>query len=95
MYPKRAVKHVGESIRLLGCFSTEETGRVIRIKEEMNGAKSQKPSSNRDLTGMTASTAKYEAMVLDRRKVVFPLWMGGVFLPQVEELCCCCTGLLW
>uniref|UniRef100_A0A3B3HQU3 Reverse transcriptase domain-containing protein n=1 Tax=Oryzias latipes TaxID=8090 RepID=A0A3B3HQU3_ORYLA len=55
-------------------------------------------SSNRDLqralgrfaaeceaAGMRVSTAKSEAMVLDRRKVVCHLSVGGVSLPQVEE----------
>uniref|UniRef100_A0A3P9I175 Reverse transcriptase domain-containing protein n=1 Tax=Oryzias latipes TaxID=8090 RepID=A0A3P9I175_ORYLA len=55
-------------------------------------------SSNRDLqralgrfaaeceaAGMRVSTAKSEAMVLDRRKVACHLSVGGVSLPQVEE----------
>uniref|UniRef100_A0A3B3BLN8 Reverse transcriptase domain-containing protein n=2 Tax=Oryzias melastigma TaxID=30732 RepID=A0A3B3BLN8_ORYME len=38
-----------------------------------------------EAAGMRVSTAKSEAMVLDRRKVVCPLSVGGVRLPQVEE----------
>lgn len=35
---------------------------------------------------MRASTANSEAMVLGQRKVVCPLWLGGVLLPQGEEV---------
>ncbi|XP_058251558.1 uncharacterized protein LOC131356504 [Hemibagrus wyckioides] len=35
--------------------------------------------------GMRISTSKSMAMVLDRKKVVCPLHVGWVFLPQVEE----------
>ncbi len=35
---------------------------------------------------MTISTSKSENMVLSRKKVACPLQVGGVFLPQVEEL---------
>ncbi|KAI3364565.1 hypothetical protein L3Q82_010836 [Scortum barcoo] len=31
------------------------------------------------------STSKSEAMVLDRKRVACPLWVGGEVLPQVEE----------
>ena len=34
---------------------------------------------------MRISTSKSEAMVLDRKKVLCPLQVGGVVLPQVEE----------
>uniref|UniRef100_A0AAZ3S8Q8 Transposase n=1 Tax=Oncorhynchus tshawytscha TaxID=74940 RepID=A0AAZ3S8Q8_ONCTS len=33
------VKHGGGSIMLWGCFSAAETGRLLRIKGKMNGAK--------------------------------------------------------
>uniref|UniRef100_A0AAZ3SJM9 Transposase n=1 Tax=Oncorhynchus tshawytscha TaxID=74940 RepID=A0AAZ3SJM9_ONCTS len=33
------VKHGGGNIMLWGCFSAAETGRLVRIKEKMNGAK--------------------------------------------------------
>ena len=33
------VKHGGGSIKLWGCFSAAETGRLVRIKGKMNGAK--------------------------------------------------------
>ena len=36
-------------------------------------------------SGMEISTSKSEAMVLDRKKVLCPLRVGGVSLPQVEE----------
>ncbi|KAK3506681.1 hypothetical protein QTP70_014290 [Hemibagrus guttatus] len=35
--------------------------------------------------GLRVSTSKSEAMVLDRKKVVCPLQVGGELLPQVEE----------
>ncbi len=35
--------------------------------------------------GMRISTSKSEAMVLSRKKVAYPLQVGGMFLPQVEE----------
>ena len=38
-----------------------------------------------DMAGMRISTSKSEAMVLDRKKVTCPLWVGGEPLPQVEE----------
>ncbi|KAI3373259.1 hypothetical protein L3Q82_006385 [Scortum barcoo] len=34
---------------------------------------------------MRISTSKSEAMVLDRKRVACPLWVGGEVLPQVEE----------
>lgn len=34
---------------------------------------------------MRISTSKFEAMVLDQKKVVCPPWVGGETLPQVEE----------
>ena len=33
------VKHGGGSMMLWGCFSASETGRLVRIEAEMNGAK--------------------------------------------------------
>uniref|UniRef100_A0AAZ3S5D3 Transposable element Tc1 transposase n=2 Tax=Oncorhynchus tshawytscha TaxID=74940 RepID=A0AAZ3S5D3_ONCTS len=33
------VKHCGGSIMLWGCFSAAGTGRLVRNKEKMNGAK--------------------------------------------------------
>ena len=33
------VNHGGGSIMLWGCFSAAGTGRLVRIKEKMNGAK--------------------------------------------------------
>ncbi|KAK3539747.1 hypothetical protein QTP70_013181 [Hemibagrus guttatus] len=38
-----------------------------------------------EAAGMTGSTSKSEAMVLDRKKVACTLQVGGEFLPQVEE----------
>lgn len=38
-----------------------------------------------EAAGMRISTSKSEAMVLDRKKVVCPLRVGGEILPQVEE----------
>ena len=38
-----------------------------------------------EASGMRISTSKSEAMVLDRKKVVCPLRVGGEPLPQVEE----------
>ncbi len=38
-----------------------------------------------DAAGMRINTSKSEAMVLDRKRVAFPLQVGGKFLPQVEE----------
>uniref|UniRef100_A0A673CDI6 Reverse transcriptase domain-containing protein n=1 Tax=Sphaeramia orbicularis TaxID=375764 RepID=A0A673CDI6_9TELE len=38
-----------------------------------------------EASGMRISTSKSEAMVLDRKKVVCPLRVGGESLPQVEE----------
>ncbi|KAI3362094.1 hypothetical protein L3Q82_012420 [Scortum barcoo] len=38
-----------------------------------------------EAAGMTISTSKSEAMVLDRKRVARPLWVGGEVLPQVEE----------
>ena len=38
-----------------------------------------------EAAGMRISTSKSEAMVLDRKKVVCPLRVGGEVLPQVEE----------
>ncbi|KAI3372530.1 hypothetical protein L3Q82_023015 [Scortum barcoo] len=38
-----------------------------------------------EAAGMRISTSKSEAMVLDRKRVACPLWVGGEVLPQVEE----------
>ncbi|KAI3369123.1 hypothetical protein L3Q82_026082 [Scortum barcoo] len=38
-----------------------------------------------EAAGMRISTSKSEAMVLDRKRVVCPLRVGGEVLPQVEE----------
>ncbi len=38
-----------------------------------------------EAAGMRISTSKSEAMVISRKKVAWPLQVGGVFLPQVEE----------
>ncbi|KAK3563728.1 hypothetical protein QTP86_034452 [Hemibagrus guttatus] len=38
-----------------------------------------------EAAGMRVSTSKYEAMVLDRKKVACTLQVGGELLPQVEE----------
>ncbi|CAM4549683.1 unnamed protein product [Leuciscus chuanchicus] len=38
-----------------------------------------------EAAGMRISTSKSEAMVLSRKRVAFPLQVGGEFLPQVEE----------
>ncbi|KAI3375645.1 hypothetical protein L3Q82_003952 [Scortum barcoo] len=38
-----------------------------------------------EAAGMRISTSKSEAMVLDRKRVVCPLQVGGEVLPQVEE----------
>ncbi|KAI3377171.1 hypothetical protein L3Q82_009083 [Scortum barcoo] len=38
-----------------------------------------------EAAGMRISTSKSEAMVLDRKRVVCPLWVSGEVLPQVEE----------
>ncbi|KAI3353571.1 hypothetical protein L3Q82_020093, partial [Scortum barcoo] len=38
-----------------------------------------------EAAGMRISTSKSEAMVLDRKRVVCPLLVGGEVLPQVEE----------
>ena len=37
------VEHGGGSIMLWGCFSVAETGRLVRIKGKMNGAKYRDP----------------------------------------------------
>ncbi|KAI3360604.1 hypothetical protein L3Q82_002472 [Scortum barcoo] len=37
-----------------------------------------------EAAGMRISTSKSEAMVLDRKRVACPLWVGGEILPQVE-----------
>ena len=37
------VKHGGGSIMLGGCFSVAGTGRLVRIKGKMNGAKYRDP----------------------------------------------------
>ncbi|KAI3371969.1 hypothetical protein L3Q82_006839 [Scortum barcoo] len=38
-----------------------------------------------EVAGMRISTSKSKAMVLDRKRVACPLWVGGEVLPQVEE----------
>ncbi|KAI3357457.1 hypothetical protein L3Q82_015500, partial [Scortum barcoo] len=38
-----------------------------------------------EAAGMRISTSKSEAMVLDRKRVACPLWVGGEVQPQVEE----------
>ncbi|KAI3365299.1 hypothetical protein L3Q82_010392 [Scortum barcoo] len=38
-----------------------------------------------EAAGMRISTSKSEAMVLDRKRVACPLWVGGEVLPQEEE----------
>ncbi|KAI3351356.1 hypothetical protein L3Q82_005899 [Scortum barcoo] len=38
-----------------------------------------------EVAGMRISTSKSEAMVLNRKRVACPLWVGGEVLPQVEE----------
>ncbi len=38
-----------------------------------------------EVVGMRISASKSEAMVLSRKRVAFPLQVGGVLLPQVEE----------
>ncbi|KAF3698309.1 Transposable element Tc1 transposase [Channa argus] len=40
LYPKNTkptVKHGGGNIKLWGCFPAKGTGRLIRVKERMNG----------------------------------------------------------
>jgi hypothetical protein len=37
------VKHGGDSIMLWGCYSAAGTGRLVRIKGKMNGAKYRDP----------------------------------------------------
>ncbi|KAI3365026.1 hypothetical protein L3Q82_010076 [Scortum barcoo] len=75
----------GPLLRAVRSLYDRSRSLAIRIAGRPSAHVLERFAAECEAAGMRISTSKSEAMVLDRKRVVCPLRVGGEVLPQVEE----------